>query len=587
MKHLFMLGTVLLALSASGIRPVPALAQESTVDPAAYLSAQTSLYVEIHTGESDVAAFDSVLSHLVAALGVPDPSSFTLFGGVDSLALAVDFRADILPWLADSFAVAAATPPDATNLGSGLTFVFPIADPAGAQAFVDQMNARTIERDLLPDGSVFFYGGLFSMAVSDSAIWLGSPDSVKPVLPGPAGTLAQNAAYQQVRAALPADALVTGYLSGAAISEAVGAQQAALRALDPSAAPNDDFPDPAVLLEAAFRLHPAQSAAQDALLQFPALNGIGFAVATAAASAGGVANRLNLTAALSLDARYPALALASATAGAALLDLLPPDSFVVFDSYDVSLLALPTAGLALLGPTVGNVFTNIVASLDGTPPPTPTPTPTPTPAPPLTADAIIAQVQPFIARAESLMGMSLDELYSRTSGEYAIAVFPGAGPTIGAALYLHSADPQRLIDTLDHVSKLILIDPVNGTPLVAVERQTVDGVDVALLGVSGAGDRPALGILNGNVLFLTMESAVSKVIASASSPSAQSPALAWRDTFGASQEALFYVDPRTIDLYALGRQRFPALPTTAIAGSFDVRDDGLFVLNLAITLADT
>jgi hypothetical protein len=183
------------------------------------------------------------------------------------------------------------------------------------------------------------------------------------------------------------------------------------------------------------------------------------------------------------------------------------------------------------------------------------------------------------------MGMSLEELYSLTSGEYAVAVFPGVGPTIGAALYLHSSDPQRLIDTIDHVSELILIDPTNGTPLVAIEHQSIGGVDVALLGVPGAGDRPALGVLGDSVLFLTLETMVSKVIASASGQTSESPALDWRDTFGDAQEALLYVDPRTVDLYVMGRQRIPPLPITDIAGSFDARADGLFVLRLAATLS--
>ncbi|MCZ2096156.1 MAG: DUF3352 domain-containing protein, partial [Anaerolineae bacterium] len=206
------------------------------------------------------------------------------------------------------------------------------------------------------------------------------------------------------------------------------------------------------------------------------------------------------------------------------------------------------------------VYTSIVASLDGSIPPTPTPTPTPTPAPPLAADALIAQIQPIIAQAESLMGMSLDELYGLIGGEYAVAVFPGAGPTIGAALYLYSPDPQRLLDIIDHVSELILTDPVNHTPLVAVGHVSVGGVDVTLLGAPGA-DRPALGIVNGNVLFVTMESMVSRVIASAASQTPPTPALDGAPPSRRSGRALSR--PRTIDLYVVGGQRFPPLPLNA------------------------
>jgi hypothetical protein len=148
---------------------------------------------------------------------------------------------------------------------------------------------------------------------------------------------------------------------------------------------------------------------------------------------------------------------------------------------------------------------------------------------------------------------------------------------------LQSSDPQRLIDTLDHVSTLILIDPTAGTPLIGVEHQTISGVDVALLGVPGAGERPAIGILGGNTLFVTMESAVAKVISASTQPST-TPALNWRDAFGEGQEALLYADIRTIDLYSTRQERVPPLPVSTVAGSLDMRDDGLFVLRLALTI---
>jgi hypothetical protein len=40
-----------------------------------------------------------------------------------------------------------------------------------------------------------------------------------------------------------------------------------------------------------------------------------------------------------------------------------------------------------------------------------------------------------------------------------------------------------------------------------------------------------------------------------------------------------------IDLYAMGRQRIPPLPLTAVAGSLDIRNNGLFVLRLTATLS--
>jgi len=295
--------------------------------------------------------------------------------------------------------------------------------------------------------------------------------------------------------------------------------------------------------------------------------------------------KIDATAILSVNAQYPAPKLTTRTAGSALLSLIPGDSFVVFDSYDLSTTALPVGALAYLGPTIGSTFDSIVANLDtGELLPTPTPTPSPTPAPPLTADALMAQAQPILAQAQSTMGLSLDQLYSLIDGEYAVAVFPGVGPTLGEALYLQSSDPQKIIDTLDHVSKLILTNPANDTQLITLTHSTVDGLDVVLIDGTGLTDRPALGIVNKNVLFLTTESIVSKVIASAKNQSPATPALKWRDKFGDAQEALLYLDPQTVDVYNLRTVRNPPLPISALAGSLDVRDNGLFVLHLTATI---
>jgi hypothetical protein len=381
--------------------------------------------------------------------------------------------------------------------------------------------------------------------------------------------LADNPGYRAVRAALPQDSPLTAYLDGGAVLSTL--EQYTFGSISP------DQPSPATIIEAALRLHPAQSEMEDALLANNGLNGFGVALQVSDA-------QIDVTAIASVNATYPALTLATETAGTVLLQYVPGDSFFVLDSYDPAALALPVAGLALTGPSIGSVFTSISMSLPGeAPPATPTPTPTPTPKPPPTAADLLAQIQPTVAQIESLMGMSLSELYSLTNGEYALAVFPGAGPTVGAALYLQSGNPQRLIDTLDRVSQLILTDPAAGTPLIGVEHQTVSGVDVALLGIPGAGDRPAVGILGDGVLFVTMESMLSKVIGVSAQPST-TPAQNWRDSFGTAQEALFYADLRTIDLYATRQQRIPPLPVSALAGSLDLRDDGLFVLNLSLMI---
>ncbi len=564
MKRLFIFLIVLLSLSA------PVLAQELTPDPASYLPADVPVYIQIDLSADGQAQFAAIASAARGMIGVPTAYAT----GADALDAFVTTWlpalnvADVLPWVGARAGLAFTK--DADGNISQFVYVLPVADRGAAQAFIDNAVGSSSDRETV-GGVPVIHGDSFTVADGGDVLWLGTSAGIDTVFHAPPLNLAQSAAYQRALAALPANAALTGYVNASVLADALDQYQ---RGLPP------DAPSFATLAEAALRLHPAQSAMEDALLQSPHLNGIGFAVQSSG-------DQINLTAALSLDAQYPAPTLTTATAGTALLSLIPGDSFAVLDSYDVSTAALPLAGYAYLGISTAQYFTVIESRNSlGTPDPTPTPTPSPTPPPPPTADALIAQVQPIITQVTSLLGLSLDELYSLTNGEYAIAVFPGAGPTIGAALYLQSSDPQRLIDALDHVSTLILSDPTTGTPLVGIEHQSISGVDVALLGVPGVGERPAVGILNGNVLFVTMESTVSKVIASAQSQTPATPALNWRDAFGAGQDALLYLDPRMVDLYTLRQQRIPPLPATAIAGSLDMRDNGLFVLRLTATVGN-
>jgi hypothetical protein len=562
MKRLLVLMLLLLAFSAPA-----ALAQ--SVDPAAYLPSDIAAYVEIRTNESSLPTIDQLASVGARLSGIPTGINIDLYDELlrPTLGSVLDFsvRAEVVPWVGGRIGIGVVSLP--TNGATDVVIVLPIEVSEAAQPVITKLSANTTPRTV---GGVRVYEApTYTLAVGSDVMWIGSPLAMNAFLQQPMfQRLTDNPAYQTVRAALPTDSPLTAYISGEYLLDSVSQTQA-------NTPP--DQPTPATIIEAALRLHPAESEMETALLANGGFNGVGFAIQSTDAS-------LDVTGVASVNAQYPAPTLTTATAGTALLQYVPSDSFLVFDSYDVSALVLPVAGLAYLGPSIGNTFDSIVMSLEGgTPPPTPTPTPTPTPVPPPTADDVLAQLQPIVAQIESTMGMSLDELYSLTNGEYAVAVFPGAGPTIGAALYLQSSDPQRLIDTIDHVSELILIDPAAGTPLVGVEHQTVSGIDVALLGVPGAGDRPAVGIIGGDVLFVTMESALSKVISASTQPST-TPALNWRDSFGTAQEALVYADLPTIDLYATRQQRVPALPFGALAGTFDMRDDGLFVLNLSLAL---
>ncbi len=565
MTRLFAFLMLVLTLTLS----TPALAQTTTTSPAAYLPNDVPAYIEIRVDSSGQTALNQLGTLAFQLNGTAntqiDVIDMLVTSALSSSFPGLDVRTDVLPWLGDSVAIALSNG-DSETFGSSL-FVLPVRDSAGAQAFIAKYMPDVQPQSVA--GVNVYQINDTELAMGTDVIWLGATPVIDAFLKSPMfQRLIDNPRYQKVRAALPVDAAVSAYVSGSFLAAA---------AADMEASQSPDAPSAAAIVEAALRIHPAQSAAEDALLKWPNLDGVGLALQV-------TDGQIDMTAILSLNAQYPAPTLTNATAGTALLSLIPGDSFVVLDSYDLSVTTIPVAALTYLGPAIGSIFTNIATDLQsGALLPTPTPTPSPTPAPPLTADGIIAQVQPILAQAQSTMGLSLDQLYSLIDDEYAIAVFPGVGPTVGEALYLQSSDPQKIIDTLDHVSKLILTDPTVGTQLLTLSHSTVEGVDVVTVDGAGTSDRPALGILPNNVLFVTMESTVSKVIESANNQSPAAPALNWRNSFGDAQEALLYLDPQTLDLYATRTVRNPPLPLTAVAASFDVQANGLFVLHLIAT----
>jgi hypothetical protein len=567
----FVLLILFLAVTSAGV-----LAQETPSNPAAYLPGDLAAYLELRSDDAGTAALNQLTSLGLGMSGIPaaqsDAIALLVTPALNSLFPGIDARADVLPWLGDRIGAGVLHTSGMPDSPAGETiFVLPVRDADAAAAFVGKVTNGAAKQSV---GGVSVYKtDRFGLAVGSGVMWLSSPQGIDALLAAPMlERLSDNAGYRKVRAALPADAVLTGYLGGGFLMDMLAQTESLMP---------EGQPTYGMIVQAALRIHPAKSAAKDALLAAKGVDGIGFALVAAS-------DRLDLTAVLSVDAQYPAPTLTNATAGTALLSLIPNNSFLVFDSYDVSVTTLPILALAYLGPVVGSTFNSVVASLETgdilTPRPTPSPTPTPTPLP-VSVESLIAQAQPAIQQIESFMGMSLEQLYALTDGEYALAVFPGPGPTLGAALYLQSNDPQKLIDTVDRVSKVFLTDPATGARVINVEHQTVDGIDVALLGDAGAGDRPALGVVNPDVLFLTNESSISTVISAAKASASTTPALAWRDSFGDSQEALLYLEPRTLDLYMLRQQRQPPLPATALAGSFDARANGLFVLRLAVTLA--
>ncbi len=552
MKRLFLLLGVLLALSA------PVLAQSATVDPAAYLPANTPLYAETRTDSASLSADNQIVTFGQQLLN-PGQSALpgnVLLGGITDLLPGIDISTDVLPWIGDRVGIAAMNSGDTVSQ----IVVLPVHDVSVAQAFVTKATGGAAPQSVA--GVSLYTTSTASLLVGGTVIWLGTPTAISQFVKTPMlEHLSDNPQYQQVRAALPADADSITYLSAAYVS----------------ATTNSVLPFDA-LLQAGLRLHPAQSAAEGALLQSPPLNGIGLALQV-------TGSNLQITAALSVNAQYPAPTLPNASAGTALLHLIPGNSFFALDSYDLSTLALAAEGASYLRTAVSQAFNvDVVETRNslGTLEPTPSPTPSPVP---ITADTLVAQVQPLIDQAASLSGLSLDQLYHLIDGEYTLAVFPGTGPTVGAALYLQSSNPQQIIDALDHASKLVLVNPINGQQLITVDHSTVSGTPITFISEPSLAGRFALGIIDKNVLFVTQESTLQQVLGAAKKQTPASPAIKWVGAFGSGQDALFYADPRTIDLYNLREQRTPPLPMTAVSGSVDVQRNGLFLLHVLIGMA--
>ncbi|HVU10563.1 MAG TPA: DUF3352 domain-containing protein [Phototrophicaceae bacterium] len=546
---LLLLIGVLLALST------PVLAQTATVDPASYLPADTPLYAETRTDSTGLSDNDQIVNFGQQLLnpGQPTLPSSILLGGISDLLPGIDITTDVLPWLGDHVGIAAMSLDDTASQ----IVVLPVHDASGALAFITKATAGVTPEAVA--GVNLYTTSTASLLVGGNVIWLGAPTAISQFVKTPMlARLSDNPQYQQVRAALPANADSILYASPAYVAGVLASSPAASSSV--------------ALFQAGLRLHPAQSAAEDALLQSPALNGMGLAFQM-------TGSNLQMTGALSVNTQYPAPTLPNASAGTALIHLIPGNSFFVVDSYDLATAAVPLLEVALSGTPITSEFHALVGGAETTLPATPSP------AAPITADALVTQFQPLITQVTSLSGLPLDQFYSLIDGEYAVAVFPGAGPIVGAALYLQSSDPQQIIDALDHASHLILINPVSGQQLMNVDHGTVSGTPITYISVPNIADRFALGVIDKNVLFVTQESTLQPVLDAAQKQTPTSPAVSAISAFDAGQEALFYADPRTIDLYNLREQRTPPLPMTAVAGSVDVQGNGLFLLHLTVTMA--
>ncbi len=233
---------ILLVLAA------PAWAQDG-IDPAAYVPSSTPVYLELDTSAAGQQAFTAAANLWLGMIGVPfqAPDSQTALDLVVANRLPAVSSVDIVSWVGSR---AALVLNEGTTLGiSDFAFVLPIADAAGAQAFVDQL--RQSATDQASSGSVtLYYADTYTVAVGSAVIWLGSPAGVDALFHAPPENLAQSPGYQRVRAQLPA-APITGYVNGAWL-------QSELAALG-----DQGSPALAAVVEAALRLHPVEFGVQD------------------------------------------------------------------------------------------------------------------------------------------------------------------------------------------------------------------------------------------------------------------------------------------------------------------------------------
>ncbi|MCB9451008.1 MAG: DUF3352 domain-containing protein [Anaerolineaceae bacterium] len=492
------------------------------------------------------------------------------------------FQGDILPWINGNVGIAvlgidpiAAMQSNSQSTDPDFIVLLPVTDTA----FVDEnLPADFPAPTMRDDMRIYSVSGQVLVVASDM-LAVGMPkavDAMIATMKGATPALGADPAFQQTRAALPETALAWGYLSGSWVAELVAQIPQGTAGIPPMD----------VLMQAIFKLHPAESPMEDALMQFPPLNGFGFALELAD-------DRLDMTLVMSLDAQYPAPELATATAGDGLLKFLPSDAFFVLDSYDAAgtlgLGAGQVVVLALMGPTIGNIFEDIVYELENPNAPTPTPRPTPTPPPPLTVDSIIAEAQPYIQQAEAMLGVSVNELYTLLAGEYAIALFNtdnAATNNIGGAFWFLSPDPARLSGVMDKAIGLLNLQMGGGgnSSLIRSE-ETRNGVDVIVWRDPQGTEGIAYGALDDEVFFITLESSLEKVLAASRGDGVLPQSSTWPgaivDSYGPGNDLLLYTDVAQFErLMNPFDTRRPARQINTLLAALDIAENGLFRLTL-------
>jgi hypothetical protein len=455
--------------------------------------------------------------------------------------------------------------------------VAPITDAEAAAAFVARLDDLVTGVETSGDATIYEIED-YVVVHTPRVVAFGTPTGIDAIMDVDTA-LADDAAFNATRAALPPDPLASIYISGRAIREAAD------ESLPDSGM---GFPGPTELFETALRLHPAESAMEDALLQWPAVNGAAGAIYIAD-------DRLDITGVVSLDAEYPAPTLATSSAGTGLITYIPQDAYSVFASYD----SLGTLGigagsigfLAFMGPAIGNIFDEIVSSLDATPGPTPTPLPTPTPIPTPSADDLLDQVQPFVQQAEAFLGVELGALYELMSGEYALAMFPVDNPdtqNFGVALWIQTRDPAGLSRVFDNAMAAAIKQMSMGSSTTAERTQeTINGLDMTVWSVPGEDESLVYGALADDVFVITVRSSFDAVANALRGDGVLAQSRHWPgDLAGAEYstglEAVTYVDIGGLMKLNPTSQESPF---ESLLAGLDLQADGLIVGRMTVTRA--
>jgi hypothetical protein len=558
---------------------LPASAQSA--EPSAAVPGDAQLYVELQLGDEGLARLESLVNTFAPMFAgtptgpKPEPQTFDLEALANSAIPGVSYSEDIEPWLGDR--VGMAMPLDMTmSPPHDVLLVLPAADADQLAASKDTLTASLTSAGTEGDAELYDLDMPgYQVAILPDAVWLGSTDQIEAALAlrdGTGDSLADNAAYNRVRDALPADSLVTFYVNGDAAREYVG-EESVLSAHRS--------------LELMLRVNPIESEAEDALLAAEWVAGFGAAL-------NATDERIDLTSVATVDASYPAPTLPTETAGAGLLQYIPGSAFVVFDSYDASVPTFGIVGLALLGPAIGNVFDNIVASLEN---PSLTPAPTPTPPPTPSVDELLQEAQPQISQLEQALGVTLPELFDLMSGEYAIALYTGLEePLFGSdtngvtsAIWMQTSDPEAVIGILDTTMETLAAQGAGTTSTAVRRKETIHNVSVITWSDPNQGDVFSYGVLGDDVVFITFGASAEIITSAALGDGTVTQGANWPESLvaenGPGAEALLYIDAAALQSFMPSDPRFEQIEN--LVGGFDIQADGVFVQHLTITLADS